>query len=97
MSREEHTLEATANFEFASRTPITATFSINQTITDKNYIHYQDLASDKWVIEHNMGKCPSVTVVDSAGEQVIADVQYLSLNKVVVNFMWAFAGVAYLN
>lgn len=97
MSQEEHTLEATANFEFAPRTPITATFSINQTGTDKNYTHHQDLASDTWVIEHNMGKCPSVTVVDSAGEQVIADVQYISLNKVVVNFMGAFAGVAYLN
>jgi len=44
-----------------------------------------------------MGKYPSVTIVNSAGEQVIADVNYISSNVVEVSFMGAFAGVAYLN
>jgi len=97
MSQEEQTLGATVNFEFAPRTPIEATFSITKTIQDLNYIHYQDTASDKWTITHNMGKYPSVTIVNSAGEQVIADVNYISSNVVEVSFMGAFAGVAYLN
>lgn len=97
MSQDEQTYTATANFEFAPRTPIEATFSINQTITDKNYTHHQDLASDRWVITHNLGKFPSVTIVNSAGEQVIADVTYINSNVVEASFMGAFAGVAYLN
>ena len=97
MSQDEQILGATVNFEFAQRSPIEATFSINQTVSDKSYTHYQDLASDKWVITHNLGKYPSVTIVSSAGEQVIADVNYKSPNVVEASFMGAFAGVAYLN
>jgi hypothetical protein len=77
--------------------PIEATFTISPNIQDLNYIHYQDVASDKWTITHNLGKFPSVTIVSSAGEQVIADVNYKSANVVEVSFMGAFAGIAYLN
>lgn len=96
MSTEEQPA-ITANFEFVAQDPIEATFTISPNIQDLNYIHRQDVAADTWTITHNLGKCPSVTIVTSAGEQVIADVQYLNLNVVELKFSGAFAGVAYLN
>ena len=80
------------NFEFVDTKPIDATFTICQNIQDLNYIHYQDVAAETWVITHNLGKMSSVTVVTSAG-----DVHYNSVNKITVKFAGAFAGVAYLN
>jgi hypothetical protein len=88
---------AIANFEFVQRTPIEATFTISPHIHDLNYTHYQDVPSDKWVIKHGLGKHPSVTVVTSAGEQIMADVTYKSLTLLEVSFSGAFAGTAYLN
>lgn len=99
MSQEEQNYEATyeASFEFVDTDPLEATFTISQNIQDLNYIHYQDVAADTWVITHNLGKMPSVTVVTSAGEQVVGDVQYNSTGKLTIGFANAFAGVAYLN
>ena len=50
-----------------------------------------------WTINHNTGQFPSVTVVDPAGNVVLANVQYVSSNQVVVSFSQPFAGKAYLN
>jgi hypothetical protein len=100
MNRENQNYEPAiiANFEFVeNKNPIEATFSISPNIQDLNYIHYQDTPSNKWIIVHNLGKFPSVSITNSAGEQVIADVIYKSLNEVEVNCIGAFAGVAYLN
>lgn len=95
MSTEEPSI--IANFEIVAQDPIEATFSISPNIQDLNYTHYQDSASDTWVINHNLGKYPSVSIVDSAKEQVIADVRYVNLNTVELKFIGAFAGIAYLN
>jgi hypothetical protein len=48
-------------------------------------------------ITHNLGKYPSVTVVDSAGTLVVAGVTYPSLNVVQLAFSAPFSGTAYLN
>ena len=61
------------------------------------YIHKQSEASSKWTIEHNLGRCPSVTIVDSAGTVVYGDVQYVDDNVLTVSFSAAFDGKAYLN
>jgi hypothetical protein len=50
-----------------------------------------------WTIIHNLGRFPSVTVVDSSGHWVVAEVQYLSSNSLVVSFNAPYAGTAYLN
>lgn len=57
----------------------------------------QPVASDVWVLEHNLDKYPSVTIVDSAGSVVVGDVTYVSKNKIIVTFIGAFSGKAYLN
>ena len=64
---------------------------------DKAYTHPQGTASDVWVITHNLGKRPSVTVQDSAFDAVDGDVFYNDANTLTITFSAAFSGVAYLN
>lgn len=64
---------------------------------DKNYYHTQGTPAAEWVIEHNLGKYPSVTVVSSAGEEIYCDKTFLSMNKVVLNFGTEISGAAFLN
>ena len=64
---------------------------------DQNYLHIQSVASTEWNITHNLGKYPSVTVIDSAGSEVIGEVQYVDLNTVKIKFEAGFSGKATLN
>jgi hypothetical protein len=61
------------------------------------YTHNQSSAASSWVIVHNLGRRPSVTIVDSGGNVQIGDVLYNSDNQITVNFSAAFGGYAYLN
>lgn len=61
------------------------------------FVFTQASSSNRWEINHKLGKFPSVTVVDSAGTTVIGDVQYIDNNNVVVEFSSPFTGKAYLN
>ena len=72
-------------------------YSPEQLQNDKHYTHKQNSASDTWTIVHNLGKYPSVTVVDSAGTAVIGEVTYDNTNQVTIKFTSAFSGKAYLN
>ncbi len=65
--------------------------------SDRSYTHPQGAASDVWVIAHNLGKRPSVTVQDSAYDGVEGDVFYNDANTLTITFSAAFSGVAYLN
>lgn len=66
-------------------------------VHSNTYIHEQSEASDEWTIEHNLGKYPSVEVVDSSGNVVTTDVIYKSKNKIIVKTNGEFKGYAYLN
>ena len=61
------------------------------------YIHEQGIASNIWVIRHNLNKFPSVTLVDSAGSVFNASVKYDSPNQCTVRINGATTGKAYLN
>jgi hypothetical protein len=61
------------------------------------YRHVQTIPATTWTIVHNLGFRPNVTVVDTAGEQVEGEVDYVSETTVVVTFTAAFAGDAYLS
>ena len=63
----------------------------------KTFVYEQGIASDEWFIEHNLNKNPAVSVVDSAGNEIIASVQYVDENTVVIKMNGAFKGKAYLN
>lgn len=62
-----------------------------------SYLHDQQVASNTWLISHNLQRFPSVTVVDSSGNVVYGDVTYVTENEVTINFSGAFSGKAYLN
>lgn len=62
-----------------------------------NYVHEQTLAANEWLITHNLGKYPVVTLVDYEGFVQIATVQYLSLNQIRVTFESEVSGFAYLS
>lgn len=64
---------------------------------DKHYTHVQTVAESTWTITHNLGKNPSVEVVDSAGTVVIGDVNHIDKNTVKIKFNAQFKGKAYLN
>jgi hypothetical protein len=61
------------------------------------YVHTQTVAASVWTIIHNLGKYPSVSIVDSANDEVIGEVRYTNTNQVVVTFSAAFSGKAFLN
>jgi hypothetical protein len=62
-----------------------------------SYNHDQAVASNTWVINHNLNKYPSVTITDSANDEVEGEVRYNGLNSLTVRFSAPFSGKAYLN
>lgn len=65
--------------------------------SDKHFTFIQSVPSDTWVIEHNLGKKPSVSVVDSAGTNVVGEYVYIDDNNIILRFTGVFSGKAYLN
>lgn len=61
------------------------------------YVHDQSIASNEWIIVHNMGYFPSVSVVDSSGAWCIGEVNYVDSSKITVRFAGEFSGKAYLS
>jgi hypothetical protein len=64
---------------------------------DLNFLFVQSIPSATWTINHGLGKYPSVTVIDSAGQFVEGNIQYTSLNQVILTFSGAFSGEASCN
>jgi hypothetical protein len=62
-----------------------------------SYTHIQSASSDEWAITHNLGFAPSLTLFDSAGSQLEADVEYPDSNTVVVHLSVPLTGAAYLS
>ena len=67
-------------------------------IADSNtYTQCFEEAAPIWTITHNLGKFPSVTVVDLDNVVVIGQVDYLNSNIIQLTFSKPFAGCAFLN
>lgn len=64
---------------------------------DKNFVYKQSSASDMWTVVHNLGKYPSITVVDSAGTVVVGEIVLQTTEQAVISFNGAFSGKAYCN
>lgn len=74
------------------------------TAGDKNLLHTQSSSSATWTVNHNMGKYPSVSIVECNptanevdGDLVIGEVTYNSINQLTIKFASAIRGVAYIN
>ena len=61
------------------------------------FVFSQNTPSTTWEITHNLGKFPSITVIDTGNTVVNGEYNYTSNIKVTLNFSAAFAGKAYLN
>jgi hypothetical protein len=61
------------------------------------YVHIQENASATWSITHGLGFVPNITVVDTAGTVVEGSYNYPNSNTVVLTFIGAFSGRAYLS
>lgn len=64
---------------------------------DLSYEHIQSIASDTWNVTHNLGKIPSVAVVNSANDLVYGEIKHIDLNNAQLKFVGAFSGKAYFN
>lgn len=54
----------------------------------------QNEASQVWTINHNLGRHPVVSVLDSGGSQMEVDVHHTSLNQLVLTLAYAVSGTA---
>jgi hypothetical protein len=61
------------------------------------FVFTQTVPAAVWTINHNLGTFPSVTLTDPSGNVIMAQVQYVNSNQVVVTFSQPVAGVAYLS
>ena len=57
----------------------------------------QGAPATTWDITHNLGKFPSITVIDTGNTVVFGEYDYTNSNRVILTFSAAFAGKAYLN
>lgn len=80
----------------------TTTSSLELVTSGVTYTHSQTSSSNTWTITHNLGRYPSVTVVDTGGTVLTAAVTYNSVNQLTITFFsggsaLATTGKAYLN
>lgn len=66
-------------------------------VSDKTFVFEQGEASDTWAIEHNLGKFPSVEIVDTAGNRFFPAVQWVDENNCIATMNGACKGKAFLN
>jgi hypothetical protein len=50
------------------------------------YQYIQSAAASTWVVNHNFGKYPAVTVYSVGGKEMLAEVVHVSTNQVLVMF-----------
>ena len=61
------------------------------------FVFTQNVPSTTWNITHNLGKFPSITVIDTGNTVVVGEYNYTSNTNVILTFSAGFAGKAYLN
>ena len=64
---------------------------------DKTFNFSQGTPQLVWVVNHNLNKYPSVSVVNSFKEQVYGRVDYIDKNKLTITFNAPFSGEAFCN
>ena len=65
--------------------------------SDKTFVFTQNLAANPWIVNHNLNKFPSVTMVLSTGQVGMADVNYIDENNLTITFSGDESGKAYMN
>ena len=69
------------------------------TINQTNALTFEypiNVPSTLWVINHNLNRYPSVTIIDSSGNEMFGSITHISKNIMHAEFSAAFSGIAYL-
>ena len=74
-----------------------AVFTLSSGLADKTFEFTQGVPATTWNIQHDLGKFPSITVIDTADTVVTGQYEYIDNNNVTLTFSAGFAGKAYLN
>jgi len=61
------------------------------------FVFTQGAAAAQWSIQHNLGKFPSVSVINNNNVIINGEVKYIDNNNIQLNFSAGFSGKAYLN
>ena len=61
------------------------------------FVFTQGIPATTWNIQHNLGKFPSVSVINNNNVIITGEVTYIDNNNVQLNFSAGFTGKAYLN
>ena len=61
------------------------------------FVFDQGVPATVWNIQHNLGKFPSVSVINNNNVVINGEVTYIDNNNVQLNFSAGFTGKAYLN
>lgn len=64
---------------------------------DKTFTFTQGAPATVWNVQHNLGKFPSVSVVNNNDIIVNGQVEYIDNNNLTITFSAAFTGKVYLN
>lgn len=64
---------------------------------DKNFTKAFPVSTGGIIINHNLGKLPSVTVIDSAKTKTNTNVIYLSATQIELEWQGTFSGTVTLN
>lgn len=81
-------------------------YTINYNLSDggvmplelsQSHRHIQTSNSNEWIITHNLGYRPSVTIIDLDGDVVNAHITYNTNNQLTLTFAQPIKGEAYLN
>ena len=62
-----------------------------------NYVHNQSILADTWIVTHNLGRNPSITVVDSGDSVILPNIHYDNTNQVTLTFSAPTSGKVYVN
>lgn len=65
--------------------------------TNRTFEYNQTVSTATWNITHNLGMFPSVSVIDSVGNFVVGNINYIDDRTLEITFKSAFKGKAYLN
>lgn len=64
---------------------------------DKSFEFMQSVPSSTWTINHNLGKYPSVSVVNNNNILIYGETTYIDKDNLTVSFSAGFSGKAFLN
>lgn len=78
-------------------TIILAQPTVEPNTSTAKYLEYiQNQAQTTWLISHNFGKIPTISVFDGDFNLVKVDMRHLDINVTQINFSFPFSGIAIL-